>query len=90
MAETRQGQNEERLGRLLSALAPVPEGWIEAAAALPRTRRDADRIVALAEADQQFRAAAIRDLEAALRDAGYEPSRALLDTLRDRIDGPNR
>jgi hypothetical protein len=90
MAETRQGQNEETLGRLLAALPPAPTPWVEAAATLPRTRRDADRIVALAEADQQFRAAAIRDLEAALRDAGYEPSRALLDTLRDRIDGPSR
>jgi len=90
MAEIRQGQNEETMGRLLAALPPAPAAWVAAAAALPRTRRDADRIVALAEADQQFRVAAIRDLETALRDAGYEPSRALLETLRDRIDGPSR
>jgi hypothetical protein len=77
--------DEERLARLIAGLPPAPEAWVEAAADLPRTRREADRIVALAEADQRFRAAALADLESALRHAGYDPSPALVAVLRDRI-----
>ena len=77
--------DEETLGRLLAALPPAPTHWVEAAAALPQTRRDAEQIVALAEADQEFRAAAIADLETALRVRGYEPSEPLLAELRERL-----
>jgi hypothetical protein len=80
--------DEETLGRLVAALPPAPQAWVEAAAALPRTRRDAEQIVALAEADQEFRAAAIADLEAALRGAGYEPDRHLLEAIRERLERP--
>jgi hypothetical protein len=75
----------EALGRLLAALPPVPDALVEAAALLPEARREADRIVALAEADEQFRAAVEADLEAALEAAGYPPSRALLGVLRERL-----
>jgi hypothetical protein len=78
--------DEETLGRLLAALPPPPEGWVEAAASLPQTRRDAERIVELAEEDQDFRAAAIADLETALRDAGYEPTPPLLAEIRARLE----
>ncbi|HET9121538.1 MAG TPA: hypothetical protein VFN72_13505 [Solirubrobacterales bacterium] len=78
--------DEEALGRLLAALPPAPEGWIEAAASLPQTRRDAERIVALAEEDQEFRTAAIADLEAALLEAGYEPTPSLLAEIRARLE----
>ena len=76
---------EERWSELLAALPPAPPDWVEAAAALPRTRREADRIVALAEADRDFRAAAVADLEAALRQRGYEPTERLLGAVRDRL-----
>jgi hypothetical protein len=86
MTESRRENDEEALGRLLSALPPPPEGWVEAAAALPATRRDAERIIALVEADQEFRDAAVEDLEAALQRAGYEPTDRLLAEVRARLE----
>ncbi len=82
MTDSRFEFDEEALGRLLAALPPPPEGWEEAAAALPQTRRDAESIVALVEADQEFRAAMIADLEAALREVGYEPTPPLVAEIR--------
>ena len=78
--------DEEALGRLLAALPPAPQGWVEAAASLPQTRRDAEQIVALVEADQEFRAAVIADLENALRGVGYEPTPPLLAEIRARLE----
>jgi hypothetical protein len=76
--------DEERLGELLRLLRPAPEGWVRAAQELPYARRTLDEIVAFAEADLAFRAALIADLERALAQAGYEPSRTLVDELRKR------
>ena len=64
------GLNEERLGALLRVLQPAPEGWVRAAQELPGARRSLDEIVARAEADLEFRAALMADLEAALEEAG--------------------
>jgi hypothetical protein len=77
--------DEERLAELLRALPPAPEAWIKAAQELPLARRELDVIVARAEADAAFRAALIADLEAALAQEGYEPSREQLDKLRERL-----
>jgi hypothetical protein len=77
--------DEERLADLLRALPPAPEGWVKAAQELPRARRELDDIVARAEADQQFRAAVMADLEAALEAAGYELDPSLLPALRERL-----
>jgi uncharacterized membrane protein len=79
---------EEVVARLVAALPPPPAAWVEAAAVLPRTRHDADRIVALAEADQQFRAAVAENLQAALREIGYEPTTPLLAAVRERLHHP--
>jgi hypothetical protein len=79
-----QGYDEERLGRLLAALPPAPEGWVLAAQELPAARRELDEIVARAEADLAFREALIVDLEAALAAEGYEPAPRVLDELRRR------
>jgi hypothetical protein len=76
---------EERLGELLAELPPAPEAWVTAASLLPGARAELDRIVALAEADAEFRARALADLESAFRTAGVEPSRALLDAARVRL-----
>jgi hypothetical protein len=77
--------HEERLAELLRALPPAPEGWVKAAQELPRARREMDEIVAKAEADQEFRAAVIADLESALEAAGYEIDPSLLPALRQRL-----
>ena len=77
--------DEERLAELLRVLPPAPEGWVKAAQELPRARREMDEIVARAEADQQFRAAVMADLEAALEQAGYDIDRSLLPALKERL-----
>lgn len=88
MAEDRaehREHDEERLAELLAALPPAPPDWVEAAALIPKTRRDADRIVALAEADWEFREAATADLEAALQRRGFESDERLLAEVRERL-----
>ncbi|MDX6411929.1 MAG: hypothetical protein QOE91_1445 [Gaiellaceae bacterium] len=77
--------NEERLAELLGSMKPVPAGWVEAAAQLPRLRAVLDDLVARAEADSEFRAALVADLEATLAREGVEPSPRVLDELRRRI-----
>jgi len=77
--------DEERLGELLRLLRPAPEAWVRAAQELPFARRTFDEIVARAEADLEFRAALIADLEAALQQQGYEPGRRVVDELRKRL-----
>ena len=68
-------------------MPPAPRGWVEAAQELPSARRGLDQIVARAEADAEFRARLVADLEYALEAEGYEPDAALLEALRRRIDG---
>jgi hypothetical protein len=77
--------DESRLGELLRALPPAPEGWVKAAQELPGARAQLDDIVARAVADAEFRQALIEDLEAALRSEGYEPEVVPLDELRRRL-----
>jgi hypothetical protein len=77
--------DEERLGELLSLLPPAPAGWVQAAQELPTARRDLDEIVERARSDAEFRVRLVADLEAALAAAGYEPHRALLDAVRERL-----
>ncbi len=77
--------DEARLGELLRALPPAPEGWVRAAQELPRSRRELDDIVARAVADEAFRKALIEDLDRALREVGYEPEGLPLEELRRRL-----
>jgi hypothetical protein len=77
-----QGFDEERLGRLIGLLEPVPEGWVRAAQEIPVLRRSLDEILARAEAEAAFRPALIANLEAALAEAGYEPEPRLVEALR--------
>jgi hypothetical protein len=81
MNETR----EERLAELLRALPPAPASWVQAAQELPFARRMLDELVARAEADAAFRKALLADLEAALAAEGVEPTRPLLDAIRERL-----
>jgi hypothetical protein len=77
--------HEERLGQLLGELPPAPSGWVQAAQELPRARLQLDEIVERAREDAEFRVRLFADLEAALASAGYEPSAALADALRERL-----
>jgi hypothetical protein len=77
--------DEERLGRLLRLLPPVPDGWVLAAQELPGARRSLDEIVARSVEDAAFRKAVIADLEAALEHEGLEPEPRLVEELRRRI-----
>jgi hypothetical protein len=79
--------DEERVAGLIRVLPPAPEGWVKAAQELPRARREIDEIVARAEADREFRAAVIADLETALQNAGYEIDSSLMPELRQRLTG---
>mgnify|MGYP003509388748 CR=1 FL=1 len=77
--------DEEWLGSRLRILRPAPQGWVRAAQELPGARRSLDEIVARAEADLEFRAALIADLENALAQAGFEPGTHALEELRQRL-----
>lgn len=78
--------DEERLGELLRALPPAPEGWVRAAQELPRARAEIDLLVARAEEDATFREALVADLEQGLRATGVEPRQAVVDHLRARLE----
>ena len=78
--------NEERLGGLLRVLRPAPAGWVDAAAQLPRLRSVLGELVERAEADAEFRAALVADLEAAFSREGVEPTERALDELRARLE----
>ncbi len=75
----------ENLARLLGLLPPAPEGWVRAAQELPAARAGLDEIVSRAEADRDFRAKVVADLEAALSEAGYEPEPRIVEALRRRL-----
>ena len=77
--------DEDRLAALLRVLPPAPDGWVRAAQELPLARRGLDEIVARAEADAEFRARLVADLEAALEAEGYERDQAVLEALRQRL-----
>ncbi len=77
--------DEEHLGELLGLLPPAPAGWVQAAQELPAARLQLDEIVERARLDAEFRVQLVADLEAALASAGYEPRRALLDAVRERL-----
>ena len=74
--------DEERLGELLSLLPPAPAGWVQAAQELPGARLGLDEIVERARVDAEFRVLLVADLEAALTQAGYEPTDELIEAVR--------
>lgn len=77
--------DHDTLARLIAALPPVPQGWVEAAQQLPAARRGIDGIVARAEADKAYRERVVADLESALAEVGLEPTPPLLAELRERF-----
>jgi hypothetical protein len=79
--------SEERLAELLALLPPPPQGWVGAATELPLARAAIAELIVQATADHQTRQTILADLEQALRDAGVEPRRELLESLRARLSG---
>ena len=77
--------DEEDLGELLSLMRPPPDAWVAAAKDRPRIEGALEQILALAEADAEFRRALVADLDTALRDAGFEPDREMARALRERL-----
>jgi hypothetical protein len=77
--------DHDTLGRLIAALPPAPQGWVQAAQELPAARRGVDQLVARAEADAAYRARVVADLESALAAEGIEPTAPLLAELRNRF-----
>ena len=77
--------DEETLARLLRLLPPAPQASVAAAQQLPLARRGLDEIVARAQADAEFRAQLVADLDGALTAAGYEPDAALVEAVRSRL-----
>jgi len=80
------GYDEERIAASLRLLPPAPQGWVQAAQELPLARAAIESIVARAEADAAFRARLVADLEAAVEEAGYEATPAVLASIRLRLD----
>jgi hypothetical protein len=56
-----------------------------AAQELPRARQGLAQVLALAEADAEFRSALLADLEQALLRAGFDPAPELVEGLRERF-----
>jgi hypothetical protein len=77
---------EERIVALLHRLPPAPQGWVEAAVALPHLRSVMDDLVARAEVDAAVRASLIADLEQALSESGVEPTPRAIAELRSRLE----
>ena len=77
--------DEERLAHLIRALPPAPAAWVRAAQELPLAKAELDKIVARAEADADFRARLVADLEAALDAEGFERDPAVIELLKVRF-----
>jgi hypothetical protein len=77
--------DEQRLADLIACLPPAPDAWVRAAQELPAARASLDGIVERARADAAYREQVIGDLEQALAEAGVEPDRHLVNTLRRNL-----
>ena len=72
----------ETLARLIGMLPQAPVGWVQAAQELPAAKAEIDQIVVRAQADAEFRAALLADLETALQAEGIEPEPRVVDKVR--------
>jgi hypothetical protein len=77
--------DEERIAELLRLLPAVPMGLVQAAQELPMARAEVDSIVSRAEADAEFRARLVADLESALEAEGYPTTPSVVASLRVRL-----
>jgi len=77
--------DSQHLGRAIGALPPAPQAWVEAAAGLPRARRELDVLLERAQEDSVLRARLIADLESGLAESGLSPAPRLLTEARRRL-----
>ena len=77
----------EILARLIGMLPPAPQAWVQAAQELPAAKAEIDQIVVRAQADAEFRAALLADLETALQAEGIEPEPRVVDKVRRLLAG---
>ena len=77
--------DEEAIGRLIGTLPPAPQGWVAAAAELPRARR-ALASIELELAGDSDRVAETARLEQALAEAGVEPTPELVRAVRRELE----
>jgi hypothetical protein len=78
--------DEEHLGELLSGLPPAPESWLRDAKEIPQLRERVDKIVELAEADDEYRRKVVADPEAALQEADVAAHADAVEILRRKLD----
>lgn len=69
----------------LRLTSPPPVDWIEAAALLPSTLGDLERLERTIDSPE-FRARFRVEPEQAVQEAGLKPSASLLGALRDRLE----
>jgi hypothetical protein len=82
--------DETEIAELVGLLRPAPEASVAAAIELPRTRRELERLLPVLERDAEIRAEMTRDLEAAVRRAGFAPEDRLISALRRHLDSGGR
>ena len=78
-------QDIDRIARLLAALPPVPEGWVEAAQELPRARWLLELLLEEAAVDAELKARLVADLESALAESGIAPTPHIVEVARERL-----
>jgi hypothetical protein len=75
----------EQIGRLLAALPPAPRAWVAAAREIPKVGAELDALLSRADTDAELREKLVRDLEAALNEAGIVPTRRVVAEARNRL-----
>jgi hypothetical protein len=67
-------------------LPPAPESWLRDAKEIPQLRERVDKIVELAEADDEYRRKVVADPEAALQEADVAAHADAVEILRRKLD----
>lgn len=75
----------EQLARLIAALPPAPQGWVNAAQQLPHVGAELGALMERAAADTKLREKLMSDLETALDEAGIAPTRRVVAEARARL-----
>ncbi len=78
--------DEQKLADLLHLLPPAPPAWVRAAQELPQMKQGLGELLERAEADAEFRARLVADLDAALEAEGYDRDPAVVAALRARLE----
>lgn len=80
--------NDKELIRLLEALPPAPESWVEAAKRIPLERLERADGEGLRPEEPVDRVALLEALDRALPAARTEEERRALEAIRERLTAP--